>query len=276
MALFARNRFYLTASLLLLSIGSIPQAALAQQASANVNGVVTDQTGAAIANAQVQLTNVSTGVTRTTTTNTSGAYVFLNIVPGTYTVQASAQGFSTTTQPQITLEVNQTATFDFHLKVGQAQQTVQVEATAAGVESSTAELGTVVTHQEVNDLPLNGRNFTQLLTITAGVANVNRDQSQYGGGGWAGNSIGSFSFPAVNGARNRSNLFLLDGVNDLNTMLTMYNYAPIVDDIQEFKTQGHNDLAEYGGVAGGIVSVVSKSGTNEYHGTLWLPAAYLE
>ncbi|HKV77615.1 MAG TPA: carboxypeptidase-like regulatory domain-containing protein [Candidatus Sulfotelmatobacter sp.] len=269
MALFARNRFYLTASLLLLSIGSIPQAALAQQASANVNGVVTDQTGAAIANAQVQLTNVGTGVTRTTTTNTSGAYVFLNIVPGTYTVQASAQGFSTTTQPQITLEVNQTATFDFHLKVGQAQQTVQVEATAAGVESSTAELGTVVTHQEVNDLPLNGRNFTQLLTITAGVANVNRDQSQYGGGGWAGNSIGSFSFPAVNGARNRSNLFLLDGVNDLNTMLTMYNYAPIVDDIQEFKTQGHNDLAEYGGVAGGIVSVVSKSGTNEYHGTLW-------
>ena len=269
MALFARDRFYLIASLLLLSVVSMQDTALAQQASANVNGVVTDQTGAAIANAQVQLTNISTGVRRTTSTNTSGAYVFLNIVPGAYTLQASAQGFSTTTQPQMTLEVNQTATFDFHLKVGQAQQTVQVEATAAGVESSTAELGTVVTHHEVNDLPLNGRNFTQLLTITAGVANVNRDQSQYGGGGWAGNSIGSFSFPAVNGARNRSNLFLLDGVNDLNTMLTMYNYAPIVDDIQEFKTQGHNDLAEYGGVAGGIVSVVSKSGTNEYHGTLW-------
>ena len=260
----------LTALLLLLSIGGLmSQEALAQQASASVNGVVTDPTGASIANAQVELTNVSTAVTRTTTTNTDGAYVFLNVVPGAYTMRASAQGFSATTQPQTTLEVNQTATFDFHMKVGATQQSISVEATAAGVEGSTAELGTVVSHQEVTDLPLNGRNFTQLLTITAGAVNVNRDQSQYGGAGWAGNSIGSFSFPAINGARNRSNLFLLDGANDLNTMLGMYNYAPIIDDIQEFKTQGHNDLSEYGGAAGGIVSVVSKSGTNQFHGTLW-------
>ena len=269
MAARSRKHLFLTALFLLLSVGLMRQTALAQQASASVNGVVTDPTGAAVANAQVELTNVGTSVTRTTTTNTDGAYLFLNVVPGVYTMRALAQGFSITMQPQTTLQVNQTATFDFHLKIGQAQETVSVEAAAAGVESSTAELGTVVTRQEVNDLPLNGRNFTQLLTITAGVANVNRDQSQYGGGGWAGNSIGTFSFPAVNGARNRSNLFLLDGVNDLNTMLTMYNYAPIVDDIQEFKTQGHNDLAEYGGAAGGIVSVVSKSGTNQFHGTVW-------
>lgn len=269
MALVAKKHRYLAASLIVLSLGLTSRAALAQQASATVNGVVTDPSGAAIANAQVELTNISTGITRTATTNTDGAYLFPNVVPGLYTMRASAQGFSPTVQPQTTLEVNQTATFDFHMKVGATEQSVTVEATAAGVEASTAELGTVVTTREVNDLPLNGRNFTQLLTITAGVANVNRDQSQYGGGGWAGNSIGSFSFPAVNGARNRSNLFLLDGVNDLNTMLTMYNYAPIVDDIQEFKTQGHNDLAEYGGGAGGIVSVVSKSGTNQYHGTLW-------
>ena len=73
----------------------------------------------------------------------------------------------------------------------------------------------------------------------------------------------------MNGARNRSNYFVLDGANDLNTMLGMYNYSPIVDAIQEFKTQGHNDLAEYGGAAGGIVSVVTKSGTNQFHGALW-------
>lgn len=266
---FASNHRFLTLLVFLLSLGFVPRLALAQQASASVNGVVTDPSGAAIPNAKVELTNAATGVTRTTTTNTDGAYLFLNVVPGPYTMKASASGFSEISQPQTTLEVNQTATFDFHMKVGASQQSVTVEATAAGVEASTAELGTVVTTREVNDLPLNGRNFTQLLTITAGVANVNRDQSQYGGGGWAGNSIGSFSFPAVNGARNRSNMFLLDGVNDLNTMLTMYNYAPIVDAIQEFKTQGHNDLAEYGGVAGGIVSVVSKSGTNEFHGTAW-------
>jgi len=239
--------------LCILGLCVIPRLALAQQSSATVNGVVTDPSGAAIANAKVELTNVGTGVSRTTATNADGAYLFLNVVPGPYTMRAAAPGFSEISQPQTTLEVNQTATFDFHMKVGASQQSVTVEATAAGVEASTAELGTVVTTREVNDLPLNGRNFTQLLTITAGVANVNRDQSQYGGGGWAGNSIGSFAFPAVNGARNRSNMFMLDGVNDLNTMLTMYNYAPIVDAIQEFKTQGHNDLAEYGGVAGGIV-----------------------
>jgi hypothetical protein len=269
MAHLVSKRLYLAAFLGLLSLCLTPRAAVAQQASASVNGVVADPSGASIPNVQVELTNVGTGVTRTTTTNSNGTYLFLNVVPGPYTMRASAPGFAMITQPQTTLEVNQTATFDFHMKVGGAQQSVTVEATAAGVEVSTAELGTVVTTREVNDLPLNGRNFTQLLTITAGVANVNRDQSQFGGGGWAGNSIGSFSFPAVNGARNRSNLFLLDGVNDLNTMLTMYNYAPIVDDIQEFKTQGHNDLAEYGGAAGGIVSVVSKSGTNQFHGALW-------
>ncbi len=261
---------YLTVLFMLLSIaGLISPVVKAQQASASINGVVKDPTGAAIANARVQLANVNTAVVKTTTTNTDGVYVFLNIVPGTYTMRASASGFSTVTQPETTLEVNQTATFDFSLKVGATQDTVSVQAISATVETSTSELGTVVSPNEVADLPLNGRNFTQLLTITAGVANVNRDQSAGGGGGWAGNSIGSFSFPAVNGARNRSNLFLLDGINDLNTMLGMYNYSPIVDDIEEFKTQGHNDLAEYGGVAGGIVSVVTKSGTNEYHGTVW-------
>ena len=236
----------------------------------NPGSVVKDPTGAAIPNARVELTNVGTSVVRTTSTNSDGAYAFPSVVPGVYTMQASATGFSTVTQPATTLEVSQTATFDFQLKVGTAQQNVTVNAAeGATLETATSELGTVVNTKEVTDLPLNGRNFTQLLTITAGVANINRDQSANGGGGWAGNSLGSFTFPAVNGARNRSNYFILDGANDLNTMLGMYNYAPIVDAIQEFKTQGHNDLAEYGGAAGGIVSVVTKSGTNQFHGALW-------
>ncbi|HLH04229.1 MAG TPA: carboxypeptidase-like regulatory domain-containing protein [Bryobacteraceae bacterium] len=241
----------------------------AQQASANVNGVVSDPTGAAVPNADVSLTNVDTSVARSTRTNSDGAYVFLNVVPGAYTISVSAPGFAPVKQSQVTLQVNQTATFDFHLQIGQAQQSVTVEAIAAAVESSTAELGTVVTTQEVNTLPLNGRNFTQLLTITPGVANVNRDQSGGGGGGFVGNAIGSYAFPSINGSRVRSNTFLLDGINNLNTFLTTYNFQPIIDDVQEFKTQTHNDLTEYGGVTGGIVNVVSKSGTNEYHGSLW-------
>lgn len=267
-----RNRcWYLAATLMLLTIaGGGFQSAMAQQATAAINGVVKDQTGAAIPNARVDLTNVNTAVVRTTSTNGNGVYAFPSIVPGVYTVQASAAGFTTVKQEETTLEVNQTATFDFQLNVGTTQQNVTVNASeGAALETSTSELGTVVSTQEVTDLPLNGRNFTQLLTITAGVANINRDQSSGGGGGWNGHSLGSFTFPAVNGARNRSNYFMLDGQNDLNTIQGMYNYSPIVDAIQEFKTQGHNDLAEYGGVAGGIVSVVTKSGTNQFHGALW-------
>lgn len=264
----------LTVLVILLALWALASpAAVGQEASATVNGIVSDPTGAAIPNAQINLTNVNTAVTRSTKANSNGAYAFLNVVPGVYTVQASAAGFATVTQTAVTLLVDQTATFDFHLKVGESQQSITVDAVAAAVESSTSELGTVVTTQQVNDLPLNGRNFTQLLTITPGVANVNRDQSGTGagsgGGGFAGAAIGVASFPSIDGARVRSNYYELDGVNDLNTFLTTYNFAPVVDNIQEFKTQDHNDLAEYGGVMGGIISVVSKSGTNQYHGTLW-------
>ena len=266
-----RRFWFLAVSFLLLSLaGWMSPAAMAQQGTATINGVVKDPTGAAIPNARVELINVGTSVVRSTSTNSDGAYAFPSVVPGVYTMQASATGFSTVTQHESTLEVGQTATFDFQLTVGTAQQNVTVNAAeGATLETATSELGTVVNTKEVTDLPLNGRNFTQLLTVTAGVANINRDQSASGGSGWAGNSLGSFTFPAVNGARNRSNYFILDGANDLNTMLGMYNYAPIVDAIQEFKTQGHNDLAEYGGAAGGIVSVVTKSGTNQFHGALW-------
>src|ERR1035438_3581105 len=116
---------YLTVLLMLLGVaGLISPAVKAQQASASINGVVKDPTGAAIANARVQLANINTAVVKTTTTNADGVYVFVNIVPGAYTMRASASGFSTVTQPETTLEVNQTATFDFNLKIGAAQDTV--------------------------------------------------------------------------------------------------------------------------------------------------------
>ena len=262
--------WYLTVSLILLSLTwFISPVLMAQQATASVNGVVKDQTGAAIPTAQIELKNVNTGVARTTTTNSDGVYTFLNITPGVYTMSASATGFTAVLQPAVPLQVSQIATFNFQLKVGATQSSVTVNASAAALQTSSSELGTVVTTSEVNDLPLNGRNFTQLLTITAGVANINTDQNNGGGGGWNGHTIGTTDIPAVNGAANRSNVFLLDGANDLNTLSGVYNYSPIVDAIQEFKTQGHNDLAEYGGAAGGLVTVATKSGTNQYHGAVW-------
>ena len=266
-----RNRhWYLGLLVMLLSVaGLMPRVAMGQQATANVNGIVKDPNGAAIANAQVEITNVNTGVVRKTSTNTDGIYDFPSIVPGSYSMQASASGFAAVSQPPVTLQVGQTATFNFQLSVGATTSTVTVTAAAPALETSTSELGTVVSPKEMNDLPLNGRNFTELLTILPGVANINTDQNSGGGGGWNGASVGQFSFPAVNGARNRSNMFILDGGNDLNTLSGTYNYAPIVDAIEEFKSQGHNDLAEYGGAAGATVSVVTRSGTNRYHGVAW-------
>jgi Carboxypeptidase regulatory-like domain len=198
---------------------TLPQNVPAQQAAANINGIITDSSGAVVEGATITLTDSATGVSRTTVSNGSGAYVFVDVNPAPYTLKIVKEGFNTLTQPQFTLQVNQTATLNFTLAVGSTQQSVTVEATAVAVQASTSELGTVINQAAVNDLPLNGRNFTQLLTLTPGASPVSVAQNAGGGGGFAGNAIGSFSFPALNGQRNRSNMFLLDGINDLGSFI---------------------------------------------------------
>jgi len=243
--------------------------ARAQQASATINGTVMDSSGAVVDGAEVTLINSQTGVSRSTVSNSAGNYVFVDVLPSTYSMKVVKEGFSTLAQSDFTLYVNQTATFDFHLTLGSTQQSITVEAAAVAIQASTAELGTVINEQSVNQLPLNGRNFTQLLTLTPGASPVSVAQNSGGGGGFAGNAIGSFAFPALNGQRNRSNMFLLDGINDLGSFIGNYNFEPIVDTVQEFKVQSHNDEAEFGQAVGGIVNVVTKAGTNSYHGSLW-------
>ncbi|MBV9226287.1 MAG: TonB-dependent receptor, partial [Acidobacteriaceae bacterium] len=270
--LFARQSFLRSAAfsaVLVVFLLFQSGVSLAQQASAGINGTVTDPSGAVIEGVEVSLTNTATGITRTATSNSTGNYVFVDVLPGAYTMKVVKQGFETVAQPQFTLYVNQTATFDFHLPVGSTQQSVTVEAAAVAIQASTAELGTVINEQAVNELPLNGRNFTQLLTLTPGASPVSVAQNSGGGGGFAGNAIGSFSFPALNGQRNRSNMFLLDGINDLGSFIGNYNFEPIVDTVQEFKVQSHNDEAAFGQAVGGIVNLITKSGTNQFHGSLW-------
>ncbi len=245
--------------------GLLAQALRAQLSTASVNGVVRDSSGAVVPDVSMVLHNVDTGVDRKTVTNGSGAYVLLNIPPGPYSLEASKTGFKSAGQSGITLAVNQTATFDFTLSVGAVTQGVTVEASAVRVEGSTAELGTAIVRREVNDLPLNGRNFTQLLTLTPGVSGINTSQNT----GFGVGPVGSYTIPAINGQNNRSNFFLLDGINNEGSLTSSYAVQPIVDDLQEFKVDSHNDQAQFGGVMGGVINIATKSGTNDLHGTLW-------
>jgi hypothetical protein len=245
----------------------------AQLSTASLNGVVRDPQGLVITKASVVLQNTDTGVTRSTSTNDSGEYVLLDINPGRYTLKVNATGFATKEVAAFVLAVNQTATIDVSLTVGAQAQVVSVEATGEQLQASTSELGTVIATKEVNDLPLNGRNFTQLLSLTPGVVPISVGQNSMGGrtGGFAAPiaETADFSFPSINGATNRSNYFLTDGLNNFAAFLSTYAVPPIVDAIQEFKVVSHTDSAEFGGVLGGVVNVVTKSGTNQYHGAAW-------
>src|SRR5580658_2818036 len=247
---------------------AMPRYGLAQATSASVNGTVRDQSGALISDVQIVLAKVDTGVQRTGTTGSAGVYSLGDLPPGDYSAQASKDGFAAEKKTGIVLQVNQTAMLDFTLTVGVQKETVTVASKLSMVDSTTSELGTVITTGFVANLPLNGRNFTQLVELTPGLSPVSVAQNSSGGNGFGGLPIGSFIFPAVNGQRNRSNMFLLDGANDM-AFLGNYNYAPIIDDIQEFKIQSNNDLAEFGGVSGGIVNVLTKAGTNSFHGAAW-------
>ena len=246
-----------------------PSALYAQQSSAAINGSVKDSSGAVVEGATITMTSLSTGVSRTSVSNSAGDYVFVDILPGAYSLKVQKPGFNTISQERIELSVNQTATYDFNLTVGSTQQSITVEAAPVAIEASTSELGTVINEQAVRDLPLNGRNFTQLLTLTPGASPVSVAQNSGGGGGFAGNAVGSFSFPALNGQRNRSNMFLMDGITDLGSFIGNYNISPIIDTVQEFKVQSHNDLSEFGQAPGGIVNVATKAGTNDFHGSAW-------
>ena len=259
----------LFACLLVLSAGS----AFAQLSSATLNGTVRDASGAVIANASVTLRNVDTTIERKTTTNDTGSYVFTEVPPARYTLAVTAPSFTTKQVSEFVLAVNQTATIDVALAVGAQSQVVTVEATAEQLQVSSAELGTVIATKQVNDLPLNGRNFTQLLQLTPGVSPISVSQNNMGGrtGGFATPIAqdASFEFPSINGGTNRSNYFLTDGLTNFAAFLSTYSVPPIIDAIQEFKVVSHTDSAEFGSVLGGVINVVTKSGTDQFHGAAW-------
>ena len=243
----------------------------AQLSTASLSGSVRDSSGAVVTNAKIVLRNVATGVENTTTSNGAGAYLFLAITPGRYTVQASAPSFAEQKVSEFILTVGQAAAIDFALTVGSQSTVVTVEGATPQLETSSANLGTVIGTQQVNDLPLNGRDFTQLLILSPGISPVNNGQGGPGGGQYATpEPINQAStIPSVNGQGNRSDYFFTDGLSNFGAFHSVYAVPPIIDEIQEFKIVSHTDSAEYGSVTGGVINVVTKSGTNSLHGSAW-------
>ena len=257
-------------SLLLLLAG----AASAQVSTASVNGVIRDPNGAVIPGATIVLQNVATlGLSTNPSPTAPAPMSFSNSRRAGIPFRQMRSGFNPQKTAEFVLAVDQTATLDFNLALGSQKEVVTVDATAAQLDVTSASLGTVIETKQVNDLPLDGRNFTALLALTPGVVPIMTGQSNgmSGNGGFgAAVAIGSdYSFPAINGQTNRSDFFLMDGLYNYSAIESTYAIAPIIDAIQEFKVVSHTDDAEFGSVLGGVVNVVTKSGTNDLHGSGW-------
>jgi len=242
---------------------------LAQTSTGGINGTVSDPSGARVAGAIVKLVNQATNIESQSLTNASGVFIFVNVKPGAYTLRVEAAGFKTAQVAVFEVGVNQIMTQDVVLTLGNISQTVEVTAEAELVQRTTAELGTVISEKAVQDLPLNGRNFTQLLTLTPGVTPISTSQNRSIGGveGNVGIPGSGFADPSFHGQQNRSKLYFFDGIINTNVRGPTYIVIPNIDLVQEFKIVGHDAKAEFGGATGGIMNMVSKSGGNSIHGS---------
>ena len=249
-------------------IALLPAAARAQAVGA-ITGVVTDESGAVIPGVTVEATNAGTGLLRTAITDSDGRFDLPQLQPGRYNLKASLSGFRTVERQAVQVSVDDTSRVDFKMSVGGIEENVTVSGEAPLIETSHATMGITIDQQKVVELPLNGRNFTQLGTLIPGVL-----APPSGLGGQAGDATpGGFGATTagfnVNGMRNQSNNFVMDGTTNNDTFNTGFVMRPPPDAIQEFKIQTHSYAAEYGRNAGAVVNVVTKSGTNVFHGAGW-------
>ena len=211
-----------------------------------LNGTITDSAGRVIPGAQVTAANVATNVAQTAITNADGLYRIFNLLPGQYQVTVAAQGFKTITIAPFKLDVGQTLTQDSALPVGTVAEKVEVSAQGQLLETTTVENSTTVEGQQINDLPLNGRNYTSLIGLTPGADGTR-----------------------INGQWSDGNRYVLDGANNTTLLGASSAYVPNLDLIQEFSIDSHSSKAEEGGFLGATVSAATKSGTNEFHGDGW-------
>ncbi|MDQ2900923.1 MAG: TonB-dependent receptor, partial [Acidobacteriota bacterium] len=231
----------------------------AQTITGTITGTVTDASGAVAPNVTVTATNTNTNLTNETKTNPAGVYTLPFLPIGSYTVSAEAAGFKKAVIGPFSLETNQTARVDVSMAVGQVSERVEVTGAAPILQTETAQTGAIITAKDAADLPVNGRNFTQLTLLAPGAVTPNPGSftgpRQFGGGR-----------PYVNGNREQSNNFLLDGVDINEPIDNLVGYNPNVDALQEMQVLTGNGSAEFGNGNGAIVNMSTKSGSNAFHG----------
>jgi hypothetical protein len=235
------------------------------QTQGEITGQVTDTTGSLIAGARVTVTNQGTSAVRAVVTTNSGVYNVPSLTPGSYSVRVEAPGFQSAVRNGIELQVEQTARIDFQLPVGQVTEVIEVTGGAPLLNTESATVGTVIENKRIVELPLNGRNFLQMVSLSPNVSfNFGSNSTATGrqGGQRSTENI------AVSGQRSEFNYFTLDGINNTDISFNLYVFLPSIDAIQEFKVQTGIFPAEFGR-ATGQVNVSSKPGTNGFHGTLF-------
>ena len=240
-------------------LGSVLPVA-AQVSSGSIVGYVYDPSGAFVSNAQITVRDASRPIIRRTVTDPTGAYTVAELTPAVYSVSASAKGFEDVTESSVVVAVNGEARTDFHLPVAGSTSTVEVTATVSPVQTGSAELGAVVGQQQIDSVPLNRRNFLQLALLAPGVAPPVQGSEL--------SSFGAFSMDA-GGGREEYNNYLLDGVDNNDPYVNRYVVEPPVDSIQEFKVATNSYSAEYGRSAAGQVNVITRQGSNEFHGSVY-------
>jgi outer membrane receptor protein involved in Fe transport len=263
--MFRASRLF-SACFLIFLAADAPNLVLAQQATGSIVGTVADPNGALVPGVRITVTEIATSRSQSVTTNGAGEYQVPYLIPGEYSLTAEHSGFEKAIVSQVVLHVSQILRADFHLNIGATTQSVQVNADATQLQTDSTALGETINRQVTEELPLNGRSFAQLAQLVPGVSPaVNSDITLRRNRGSMGTSIAV----QANGFASTQNMYTYDGVPAMDLDSYDFSFSPSIDAIQEFHVVTTGYSAEYGGAPGAFVDLVTKSGTNQYRGTLW-------
>jgi hypothetical protein len=255
-----------TLAVLAILFSLAPPEAAAQAVTGTILGTVKDTTGAVVPGATVTVTNTGTGFSRSVVSDRNGEYNAPSIPTGTYSVTAEITGFKKVSKTNIHVGVDQRVRIDVGLELGAMEEVVEIQAETPLLNTASSDLGTTVVEEQIRALPLNGRNFVVLTRTVPGVTRGNPGSNIDGAGSLAWRASASFS---ANGQRSRDNNYMLDGVDNNETWLQTVVIFPSIEALDEFKLQTSTYSAEFGRSLGGVVNLQIKSGTNEYHGSVF-------